>query len=704
MCVVALAILSLMAAGLAPAAAAPSTKKYTATVSPTSVSAGQASVLTFRIRNSSASVQEVGSANLSIPSGWTASLCTPVAPCAGVTQDPSNLRTSGTPSRRWTAAIVGGVIKLRNPGPTSMNRLRPNEYVEVAVSATPPCAEGAATWNVAAKQSNDFSGAGNDFTLVGSAPTVTVTGACGGGLDHFSVSAPASTVAGEGFPLTIVARDASNEPVTGYTGTVHFSSSDPNADLPSDTAFVATDAGSRAFSGVTLRTSGGQSVTVQDTLITSATGSATVAVGADPAVAELDVQASTTQITAGGSVTFTASGSDRYGNPLGDVTSSTAFEMSEGECVLNTCSSTVASEQVVTATNGTAQSETQIQVDPGPLDRIRVTPSAATITAGEEQDYTVRGFDEFGNPRGELTADASLSIGPDGTCSAGSCGSTTSGPHLVTAIVGTFSDTADLQVEPALADHLAISSQPTKTALSDIITPAVTVRILDRFDNLVTDSNAPVTMEIGPGAPDNGTLSGGGPTMPSGGVATFDTLAIDRSGVGYTLVASSPGLASATSDPFEISDSLQNCQQQGGCTATVIDATTSATVTVPSYDGVGGVDGVLSVTLDPQNDGACAESRSPKGSAIWVDPPDGSSFAAPIRIDLTIDKSEAPGTGVANFIFCKDEGPGTSSESLPDCRNKHPNPPCVLKRSRSGVGDLLATILILPFDPRLGTR
>ena len=48
----------------------------------------------------------------------------------------------------------------------------------------------------------------------------------GGALDHFVVSAPGSTVAGSAVNVTVVAVDSVGNVVTGYTGTVTFSSTD----------------------------------------------------------------------------------------------------------------------------------------------------------------------------------------------------------------------------------------------------------------------------------------------------------------------------------------------------------------------------------------------------------------------------------------------------------------------------------------------
>src|SRR5262249_19303742 len=76
---------------------------------------------------------------------------------------------------------------------------------------------------------------------------------------HFSISAPASSTAVSASTITVTALDASNQTVTNYMGTVHFTSSDPQATsgsgLPADYTFVAGDAGVHTFTnGVTLKT------------------------------------------------------------------------------------------------------------------------------------------------------------------------------------------------------------------------------------------------------------------------------------------------------------------------------------------------------------------------------------------------------------------------------------------------------------------
>src|SRR5207244_359796 len=90
--------------------------------------------------------------------------------------------------------------------------------------------------------------------------------------------------AGSPFTITVTAQDANNNVLTGYTGTVHFTSSDGQAVLPANYTFNSGDAGVHMFTnGVTLKTAGSQSVTATDTVTSSITGNLGVSVS--PALA-----------------------------------------------------------------------------------------------------------------------------------------------------------------------------------------------------------------------------------------------------------------------------------------------------------------------------------------------------------------------------------------------------------------------------------
>ena len=60
--------------------------------------------------------------------------------------------------------------------------------------------------------------------------------------------------------------------VTGYTGTIHFTSTDNTATLPANYTVTATDKGVHTFSGIVLRKRGTQKITLTDTLNSSLTG------------------------------------------------------------------------------------------------------------------------------------------------------------------------------------------------------------------------------------------------------------------------------------------------------------------------------------------------------------------------------------------------------------------------------------------------
>jgi polygalacturonase len=85
---------------------------------------------------------------------------------------------------------------------------------------------------------------------------------------RFSVNAPVNTPNAISFNFTVTALDASNNTVTSYSGTAHFTSTDPHAQLPPDSTLVS---GTKVFSA-TLTASGSQMITATDTATPSIKG------------------------------------------------------------------------------------------------------------------------------------------------------------------------------------------------------------------------------------------------------------------------------------------------------------------------------------------------------------------------------------------------------------------------------------------------
>ncbi len=121
--------------------------------------------------------------------------------------------------------------------------------------------------------------AGNQSITAKDTVTGSLTGTDGGitvkpaAATKIVVSAPASIRSGVAFSLTITVKDAFNNVVTGYTGTIHFKSRDRSAALPADYTFKSADKGVHPFTGLVLRKKGNQKITITDTLHTSITGS-----------------------------------------------------------------------------------------------------------------------------------------------------------------------------------------------------------------------------------------------------------------------------------------------------------------------------------------------------------------------------------------------------------------------------------------------
>ncbi len=138
----------------------------------------------------------------------------------------------------------------------------------------------------------------------------------------FTVTASAQeTVAGEPLDVTVTAKDAGGNTVTGYEGTVRFGSSDSRAVLPAEYAFEAGYGGTGTFQ-VTLRTAGEQTVTVTDAADAGIAGTSGPIAVRPAAPAAVTVTAHPASVVADGATrsTVTARVTDAYGNDAADGT------------------------------------------------------------------------------------------------------------------------------------------------------------------------------------------------------------------------------------------------------------------------------------------------------------------------------------------------------------------------------------------------
>src|SRR4029077_13283302 len=123
---------------------------------------------------------------------------------------------------------------------------------------------------------------------------------------------------------------------------------------------------------------------------------------------------------------------------------------------------------------------------------------------------------------------------------------------------------------PASATRLVFTVQPSNATAGAALTPAVQVTAQDAQGNTVTGFTANVTLALA-NNPGGGTLTGSTTVAAVAGVASFGTLSVNRSGVGYTLQVSAGSLSGGPSAAFTITPGpatqLVVTQQPTGITA-----------------------------------------------------------------------------------------------------------------------------------------
>jgi FG-GAP-like repeat len=193
----------------------------------------------------------------------------------------STMTVAGFPSTT-TAGVVGSLtVTLKDPyGNTASGYLGRVHFTSSDTRATLPANY---TFTAADAGVHTFSAtlktAGTQSITVKDTATASITGMDGGitvkaaAASKFLVTAPGTIYHGVAFSLTLTVQDAYGNVVTGYTGTIHFKSTDSTATVPDNYTFTAADNGVHTFTGLVLRKKGKQTITVTDTLNSSLTGS-----------------------------------------------------------------------------------------------------------------------------------------------------------------------------------------------------------------------------------------------------------------------------------------------------------------------------------------------------------------------------------------------------------------------------------------------
>ena len=344
-------------------------------------------------------------------------------------------------------------------------------------------------------------------------------------------------VAGTTGTVTVTAMDQYGNIVSSgpnqYKRTVNLGSTDLHATgLPASYTFTAADAGSHRFTGVALKTAGGQTITVADSVTSSISGSATVNVV--PATiqgftittnfANPDVAGTT------GSVTVTAT--DPFGNTVGSgpnqyvgrvnfsstdaqasglpashlFTSADAGSYTVSGLILET-----AGDQTIKAADSALSSidgNTSVTVVPAAAFQAAITSPPLSVTSGGRSQVEVQLEDMYGNPG--ATSTGAQPIGLSTTSAAGAFyASQSSISPITSAVIGagqsgarfyygdtkagtptlTATDTAlnsapaqKETVNPASADHFAVTTSFASTDVAGTV-GTITIMAIDHYGN-----------------------------------------------------------------------------------------------------------------------------------------------------------------------------------------------------------------------------
>jgi hypothetical protein len=210
-------------------------------------------------------------------------------------------------------------------------------------------------------------------------------------------------------------------------------------------------------------------------------------------------------ITAGGTVTYAATGLDRSGQPIVDLTAATVFGITApGRCAGRTCTATRAGSFTVvgaiTIPAGTLRGSTTLQVVPGPIAQLAISPSRASVEAGQAATFRAQGSDVYGNAVGDVTDRATFTMTAPGTCTGDSCTATRAQQYVVTGSVveGGREVVATAVVDVAAGRLARLQLDPPSAVATARANVAFRAYGSDAFGNQLAEVTGSITVTIGP--------------------------------------------------------------------------------------------------------------------------------------------------------------------------------------------------------------
>jgi hypothetical protein len=273
-------------------------------------------------------------------------------------------------------------------------------------------------------------------------------------------------------------------------------------------------------------------------LVNTATNTVTIAIGTNPGSGTL---AGTTSVAAvAGVATFPGLSINRSGTGYTLAATATGLD--------------AATSSTFNVTHGAATQLAFLQGPSNTTGGVAISP-AITVQVQDAQGNVVTSDSTtsvtLNGPTFASGATATVSSGV-ATFSSAIINASGSGLTINTTNSGglTNATSSSFNVAVGPAARLTINQQPSNAQARVNVSPSITVRVEDAGGNLTT-STASVSVAIS-NNPSSGSLFGTTSRNAVAGVATFNDLQIDKVGTGYTLVFTSTGLTSATSNGFNI--------------------------------------------------------------------------------------------------------------------------------------------------------
>ncbi len=460
----------------------------------------------------------------------------------------------------------------------------------------------AATAGVATFTNLSINRTGNGYTLTASSPGLTGAESApfnivpGAAAQLVFTVQPSTVVAGTAITPAVVvtARDASGNTATGFAGSVALAiGANPGGGTLSGTTAVGAVAGVATFPNLSIdRTGTGYTLTASTPGLPNATSAPFNVTPATATQLAFTVQPSTTPAGAAITPAVQVTARDAFGNTATGFTGSVTMALGA-----NPSGGTLSGTTTVTASGGvatfanlsidrtgvgytlrataaplTAATSAAFDITTGTATQLAFTVHPGNTTAGTAITPAVQvsARDAAGNPVTTFTGTVTVAIGANpgggtlsGTTSVAAVNGVATFPGLSIDKAGvgytltasatglTSGTSAPFNIAAGAATALGFTVQPGNTAAGATITPAVQVTAQDGFGNAVSGFSGSVTVAIGTN-PSGGSLSGTTTVGAVAGVATFSNLSINNAGNGYTLTASSTGLAGATSTAFNI--------------------------------------------------------------------------------------------------------------------------------------------------------